>query len=1653
MTSIDFSVAQELSESLAWMLVHSLWQGTVISLLLALLLRVLRNRSAEWRYSLACLALLATIIAPVMTVLRTGRSSNPVPPSGVESAEKAAASRDGATQTSTNPFETSPLVETVPAAALIWDGDRSPTLPVPSNRRDAVAPVPSSLQPQSPPESTAEMSRWTLWAVAIWLLGVGGGAARIGLGFVELLRLRREMIPAPAVLEQRTSDLSSLLGLSQGPRVGLSPRLSQAIVTGYIRPIILLPASWATSLPGDVLEAVLAHELAHIRRFDLWSILVQRSIETLLFFHPAVWWLSGRISFERELCCDALAVGALGSPRRYAGALEQIGTLLHNLSRSGAWSPTLTPTLGGQKMELLRRIQHVFRMPESSPRKLRRGRGVGPSLGIGLLLLCAWLATITPMGESTAAPPQSSVPSQATPSPSRDRHDSEEALLLRLRQVCRTATVRTDANKAPQEPARLLSVTFDPDHPPSATAYQLLAQHAGPIVIRMKGEASRNIEGWLTSLEQVQSLRALYIDSPHINEGGLKSLLESASLTNLRVLEISADAEQRFGDSSAKLLAKLPQLEELSLRNVALTQTGWQALLDCGSLRTIHLRRAEVTLTSPAATIQAPEGSIEFRRDEAAADRGLLRGTSVKVLGLFLAGGRLQANEIEMELGEGWQVETTRARSVRWESTDRQDRLTASRCEWDHEEGSARATRAEVTHTSDVTDSIVDENGRDGIIQNFSLSGEVKAGENKNWTLGGDAFWGISVDGPAQVKTQRSDGIQTSHFRAETLEVQFGDQTGRLMFGVGINSAAGLTGQLILGGATPRIIIEEEEEELLGIDAPVEEADREEASQEIDDDSASLPTEQEQIDEVLKAWSEAADGPAHYTFKRYIYNTAYLTETRAVGEVWRRDGVHWRVDFRPPDEVPSINPKKLGPDGEPYRVCADASSRRVFDGRESFIVDVGSNEYASVSFPPHHAPGESEKLSQLLPNDEQPPSTTWADRFRFAFMPNGRGACFPSSVGRSIDADAISQRYRVTLGGMHNAGEDQQRAHLVFAPKDPRGSAEFSKIDVLFDMTEKRCTAVRIFDPTGTRETVYVFSNYEGSLTSQRPGRSLFPRDPLDRESYLAPALGSQGKMKLTDHWSDSPPQESEPGLWERVGIQSINGLLAKNFPTADITAAVDENRLRLTGRVDDAQQRERVLSFLQKTLSNGETPLPVADQLTLQSDVSDEEHSAAPDDRPTRADKEPTPRDDHRRIESRLGRKVDLEFVDVPLKDALEQIGREHLPQPIAIDADAVRAAGADFNAPVSLVVSGITLRSALKLILTPHDLGSVIVDGTLTVTNRWKAGNWPITRVYAVADLLVPGQGPSKEADDPEVALETLTDLIVSTIAPESWDTFGGAGRIAPYPANLSIVVQNTDTVHRRIETLLSQLRRLAAGRGGKQPEAASAGSESTDDAPLEGLTPIQSEEEVRIAEALQNRFSLQLTERPFIEALREIQERARINVVLDEQGLLESALTPDQPVTIHLKDVPLEGVLTHLLRPLGLDFKIKDEVLLVTSAAKAAGPLYVVVYRMNALVEVAEEPDQSTQIAELNRYAELIRDLIAPNEWDQKGGSGSLAVHAATNSLIVRQNRRHHDRIADFLSALSASHKSTVPPEFPESRTREDVTLERELHGDRP
>lgn len=213
-------------------------------------------------------------------------------------------------------------------------------------------------QSQGHTESHSLLETITAWQPVVllaWLMGVALCSLRLTGGLVWYVWLRRRLEPIPRELAEVVRRLSQRLGLTAHVRIMVSHDVREPLAMRIIQPLIVLPASWLLTAPPLVVEAVLAHELAHIRRHDLWVNLLQRVVETLLFFHPAVWWLSRQIRRERELCCDVLAVAATGRAVEYAQALEAVARFRL------AWSsPAMAAGMGGDRMALLDRVRRVL---------------------------------------------------------------------------------------------------------------------------------------------------------------------------------------------------------------------------------------------------------------------------------------------------------------------------------------------------------------------------------------------------------------------------------------------------------------------------------------------------------------------------------------------------------------------------------------------------------------------------------------------------------------------------------------------------------------------------------------------------------------------------------------------------------------------------------------------------------------------------------------------------------------------------------------------------------------------------------------------------------------------------------------------------------------------------------------------------------------------------------------------------------------------------------------------------------------------------------------------------------------------------------------------------------------------------------------------
>jgi beta-lactamase regulating signal transducer with metallopeptidase domain len=277
-----------------WTLVHFVWQGAAIAAGAALGFYVLRGTAANTRYLLASAALCLMLLSPVVTAFVV---SSPVPTLDVVSAPPA-----------------SVFSVLAPAGARL-------------GRQNAG----TQTQPLGTESALQRLPRAFPVIVVTWLAGVAILLTRLLGGWWRVRTLQRAARVAPPSRWQAVADrLARRLGVRRTVRVADADTVATPTVVGSWRPIILLPVAALSGLTPSQTDAILAHELAHIRRHDYLVNLFQHVAETVFFYHPAVWWISHRMRVEREQCCDAIVVDLCADPVDYATALMRLEEARHS---------------------------------------------------------------------------------------------------------------------------------------------------------------------------------------------------------------------------------------------------------------------------------------------------------------------------------------------------------------------------------------------------------------------------------------------------------------------------------------------------------------------------------------------------------------------------------------------------------------------------------------------------------------------------------------------------------------------------------------------------------------------------------------------------------------------------------------------------------------------------------------------------------------------------------------------------------------------------------------------------------------------------------------------------------------------------------------------------------------------------------------------------------------------------------------------------------------------------------------------------------------------------------------------------------------------------------------------------------------------------
>jgi bla regulator protein BlaR1 len=326
--------ATSLVGSIGWTLLHFLWQGALIGCATAVALVAMRNSRPRQRYALACGALLLCLAWPAIEL--AGRLSGN-PDSGAAAA----------------------VMARISSAAFVADNS-------------ALAWIQGNLG----------------FIVIAWAGCSAALALRMGLGLLWIGRIGGRHAGNP-YWQAKLSGMALQIGVTREVRLFIVDNLASPITAGWWRPVVLVPASLISGMPPELLEALLAHEIGHVKRFDYLVNLGQNVVETLLFYHPAVWWISSRIRHEREQIADDVAASHLGEPRRLALALSELERFQfsgHHLAQAAN---------GG---DLMSRIKRLLR-PDAQALNWKAAIPV-----LGLAAACIAGCAHTPAGQAPPAP-------------------------------------------------------------------------------------------------------------------------------------------------------------------------------------------------------------------------------------------------------------------------------------------------------------------------------------------------------------------------------------------------------------------------------------------------------------------------------------------------------------------------------------------------------------------------------------------------------------------------------------------------------------------------------------------------------------------------------------------------------------------------------------------------------------------------------------------------------------------------------------------------------------------------------------------------------------------------------------------------------------------------------------------------------------------------------------------------------------------------------------------------------------------------------------------------------------------------------------------------------------------------------------------------
>ncbi len=305
--------------ALGWTVIHSLWQGTLLAVLLSVLMMALEKRSARFRYEVACGAMFTMLMMALATfIIYLDQDSN--------------------------------MVE---ITATLMSDSANPSVVITNEEHNFLQ---SNFQ-----NIIAFFDQQLSLIVNVWLIGFLFFSVKMTGGFIQLRQLRhQDNFPAGALLQNKLNQLIRRSPFQRSVKVMESALVKVPVLLGHLKPLILIPIGTINLLTEEEMEAVLAHELAHIIRRDFSMNIFFTFVEILFYYHPGVWLMAATIRSERENCCDDLALYLCKKPLAYARALYKLEEA-HQVARL----PGLALSFSSKKKQLLYRVRRILNQPQN----------------------------------------------------------------------------------------------------------------------------------------------------------------------------------------------------------------------------------------------------------------------------------------------------------------------------------------------------------------------------------------------------------------------------------------------------------------------------------------------------------------------------------------------------------------------------------------------------------------------------------------------------------------------------------------------------------------------------------------------------------------------------------------------------------------------------------------------------------------------------------------------------------------------------------------------------------------------------------------------------------------------------------------------------------------------------------------------------------------------------------------------------------------------------------------------------------------------------------------------------------------------------------------------------------------------------------------